>query len=279
VVEAIEIRQRWREAAPRWRRNGAIVREMTMQVSRAMVESARPAPGERWLDVASGLGDPGLELAERVGATGRVVMSDLAYEMAAAASENVGGRAAVVTAAAEALPFHPSFDGVTCRFGAMFFADPPRAFDELRQALRPDGRSVFAVWGAPERNPFFSEVNAAVREVVPDVPDPDPDDPHGFRYAPAGKLRSLLESTGWVDVEERKLSFVMRGRIDLDGFWRFMVSMSADMERLVEELPEERRVRLREGVEQRVAPYFGDRESRFPAEALLVLARNPEGAP
>ena len=279
MVEAIEIRQRWREAAPRWRRNGAIVREMTMQVSRAMVESARPAPGERWLDVASGLGDPGLELAERVGATGRVVMSDLAYEMAAAASENVGGRAAVVTAAAEALPFHPSFDGVTCRFGAMFFADPPRAFDELRQALRPDGRSVFAVWGAPERNPFFSEVNAAVREVVPDVPDPDPDDPHGFRYAPAGKLGDLLQSSGWVDVEERTLPFVMRGRIDLGGFWSFMVSMSAEMERMVEELPEERRMRLRECVEKRVAPYFRGGESRFPAEARLVLARNPEGVP
>lgn len=278
MVEAGEIRQRWREAAPRWRRNGAIVREMTGPVSHAMVESARPACGERWLDVASGLGDPGLELAERVGTTGRVVMSDLAYEMAAAASENVGGKASVVTAAAEALPFQPSFDGVTCRFGAMFFADPPRAFDELRQALRPDGRSVFAVWGAPERNPFFSEVSAAVREVVPDVPDPAPDDPHGFRYAPEGKLRSLLESTGWVDVDERKLHFVMRGRIDLDGFWRFMVSMSADMERLVEELPEERRVRLREGVEQRLAPYFRDGKSRFPAEALLVLARNPGGA-
>jgi hypothetical protein len=49
------------------------------------------------------------------------------------------------------------------------------------------------------------------------------------------------------------------------------------MERMIEELPEERRRCLREGVERRVAPYFPDGESRFPAEASLVLARNSGG--
>jgi SAM-dependent methyltransferase len=273
VVEAGEIRRRWREAAPRWRRNGAIVRDMTASVSEAMVEMALPDPGECWLDVASGLGDPATRLAERVGPRGRVVMSDLAYEMAVAASESLGGRAEVVTAAAEALPFRPVFDGVTCRFGAMFFADPPLALAELRRALRPGGRAVFAVWGDPERNPFFHAVSAAVREVVPEAPEPDPDDPHGFRYAPAGKLGGLLRSGGWVDVEERTLAFVMRGRIDLDEFWTFLLSMSADMERMVEELPDARGERLREGVRSRVAGYFEDGDCRFPAEARLVFAR------
>lgn len=277
MVEAGEIRRRWREAAPRWRRNGTIVREMTAPASMAMVEAARPAPGERWLDVASGLGDPATEVAARVGPAGRVVMSDVAYEMAAAASENLAGKATVVTAAAEALPFQPGFDGLTCRFGVMFFADPGRALDEFRHSLKPGGRAVFAVWGAPERNPFFSQVTAAVRAVVPEAPEPDPDDPHGFRYAPPGKLGDLLRSSGWVDVEERALPFVMRGSIDRDEFWGFLVSLSADMERMIEELPEERRTRLREGVELRVAPYFHAGESRFPAEARLVLARSSGG--
>lgn len=241
------------------------------------MEAARPAPGERWLDVASGLGDPATDMAARVGPTGRVVMSDLAYEMAVAASENLAGQAPVVTAAAEALPFQPAFDGLTCRFGVMFFADSARALAELRHSLKPGGRSVFAVWAAPERNPFFSEVTAAVREVVPEAPEPDPDDPHGFRYAPPGKLGDLLRSSGWIDIEERTLPFVMRGPIDRGGFWSFLISMSADMERMIEELPEERRTRLREEVEQRVAPYFHNGESRFPAEARLVLARRSGG--
>jgi SAM-dependent methyltransferase len=272
VVLVADIKQHWREAAPRWREHGAIVRELTDPVSRALVDAAGPVGGERWLDVASGTGDPAGRMAERVGPSGRVVMSDLIHEMALAASDELDGKAAAVTAAAELLPFRSAFHGVTCRFGAMFFAEPERALGEIRHALKPGGRAVFAVWGAPERNPFFSEVSAAVREVVPDAPSPDPDDPHVFRYAPVGKFAALLRSSGWVDVEERTLSFVMGGPLALGDFWDFLVSMSADMEKLVEELPAERRALLRAGLEGRVAPFFREGMSRFPAEARLILA-------
>jgi hypothetical protein len=61
----------------------------------------------------------------------------------------------------------------------------------------------------------------------------------------------------------------------LSEFWDFMLSMSADMESLVNGLAEERRTLLRAGLEGRVAPFFREGASRFPAEARLVLARNP----
>lgn len=270
-----ELREHWSEAASRWRRNGAIVRELTAPVSRAMVDRAEPLAGERWLDVASGVGDPASLLAERLARPGMVVLSDLAHGMASAASESLSGSAPAVTAAAEDLPFHAAFDGVTCRFGAMFFTDPPRALRQIRAALKPAGRAVFAVWGEPERNPFFHQVSQAVREIVPDAPVPDPDEPHAFRYGPAGKLAGLLRETGWVDVREETISFLSGAPIPLKEFWDFLLSMSAELEKLNADLPAERRARLRSAVERRVAPYFPEGESRFPAEALLVVGRSP----
>ena len=275
MLQAEEIRRHWQEAAPRWLRHGAVIRDLTEPVSRAVVDAAGPSRGERWLDVAGGLGDPAGLVAGRVGAEGRVVMTDLVHEMASAAAEGLDGDAWVVTAAAEALPFDRVFDGATCRFGAMFFADPGRALEEIRAALTPGGRAVFAVWAGPERNPFFSEVGAAVRDVVADAPTPDPDEPHAFRYAPPGKFASLLRSAGWVDVEERTLAFVMSGALSAGDFWDFMIGMSADLEALVEDLPVDRRGLLRAGLEGRVAPFFRDGPGRFPAEARLVLARSP----
>lgn len=270
-----EQRERWGEAADRWRRNGAIVRELTAPVSRAMIARASPLAGERWLDVASGVGDPGVLLREKTVPDGMVVLSDVTYRMAATASEALGGSAPAVTAAAEALPFRSAFDGVTCRFGAMFFTDPPRAMDEIRSSLKPSGRAVFVVWGERERNPFFGEVADAVREVAPDSPVPEPDDPHPFRYAPEGKLASLLRSRGWTDVEDETLHFEAAAPIPQVEFWDFMLSMSGDLEKLAGELPEETRAALRSGVERRIAPYFPGGTCRFPAEALLVSACRP----
>jgi SAM-dependent methyltransferase len=134
-------------------------------------------------------------------------MSDLVHEMALAAAEGLDGASSVVTAAAEALPFESAFHGVTCRFGAMFFADPERALRQIRAALAPGGRAVFAVWAGPERNPFFSELASAVRDVVPDAPTPDPDAPHAFRYAPAGKFaRFSARRAGWTSRSGRSRS-------------------------------------------------------------------------
>jgi SAM-dependent methyltransferase len=273
--QAEKTRQHWKDAAPRWRQHGALVRELTDPVSAALVEAARPAAGESWLDVASGVGDPADRMAKRVRPTGSVVATDLVHEMVLATADALSGEVAGVVAAAEALPFVSAFDGASCRFGAMFFADPPRALGEIRNSLKPGGRAVFAVWGAPERNPFFSEVGAAVRDVVPDAPRPEPDDPHGFRYAPAGKLVKLLRAAGWIDVDERTVSFDMSAPLELDELWDFMLGMSPDLEKLVDELPPDLRVRLRRGLEERMSPFFRTGTSRFPAEARLVLAHNP----
>jgi SAM-dependent methyltransferase len=270
-----ELREHWSEAAFRWRRNGAIVRELTAPVSRAMVDRAAPLAGERWLDVASGVGDPAFLLSERLPRPGIVVLSDLAHEMASAASESLSGRAPAVAAAAEDLPFHAAFDGVTCRFGAMFFSDPPRALRQIRAALKPAGRAVFAVWSEPERNPYFHEVAEAVREIVPDAPVPDADEPHAFRYAPAGKLAGLLRASGWIDVREEALPFVAGAPIALEEYWDFLLSMSADLEDLNADLPAERQAGLRSAVERRVASYFPEGAGRFPSEALLVVGRTP----
>lgn len=270
-----ELREHWSEAADRWRRNGAIVRQLTAPVSRALIDRAAPLAGERWLDVASGVGDPGALLRESLAPAGTVVLSDVEHKMAATASEALGGSSPAVTAAAEALPFRSAFDGVTCRFGAMFFADPPRALAEIRSSLKPSGRAVFAVWGERERNPFFGQVADAVREVAPDAPVPGPDEPHPFRYAPAGKLAALLRSGGWAHVDVETLPFLMAGPVPYGEFWDFLVSMSADFDKLVGELPEDRRAALRADVESRIGPYFSAGTARFPAQAHLVFARRP----
>ena len=280
TVDAAEIRERWRAAAPGWGEQGALVREMTAPVSSAMVDLGAPAGDERWLDVAVGVGDPAVDVARALGSGGLVVMSDVVFEMVRVARRTVRAvapppRLASVVAGAEAMPFAGSFNGLTCRFGAMFFADPPRALASLRATLAPGGRGVFAVWAERERNAFFDTINEAVRGVVPDAPLPAPDDPHGFRYAAEGSLAGLLEGTGWEDVEERRFPFPMASGLIPDRLWDHLTALSVELAELAKKLPPDQAAALRHDIEARAARYFDGRRLSFPAEAHLIRARAP----
>src|ERR1700731_2945978 len=113
-------------AADRWKAKSAA---MGKAVTEALVEFARPKPGMRVLDLASGTGEPGISLAMRVGAQGRVTALDLSadlLEIAKGRAQERGLKNFVTQQGdAQALPFDDnSFDLATCRFGVMFFPDP-----------------------------------------------------------------------------------------------------------------------------------------------------------
>src|SRR5258707_13253986 len=94
----------------------------------AILESAHLRSGMRFLDLASGVGDPALSIAAEVAPAGRVTATDLGPGMISLAEElarkkglsNIEFR----EASAESLPFpDESYDVLTCRFGIMFFPD------------------------------------------------------------------------------------------------------------------------------------------------------------
>lgn len=82
-----------------------------------------------------------------------------------------------LAAVAAALPFDDgSFDVVVCNFGMMHLPDRPKALDEIRRVLRPDGEFLMAVWAAPEHSPAFGTVFGAIKahadpSIAPEQPD------------------------------------------------------------------------------------------------------------
>src|SRR5258708_19434704 len=130
----------------------------------------------RFLDLASGGGDPALSIAAAVGPSGRVTASDMGPGMISLAQElarkkglpNIEFR----EANAESLPFaDASYDVLTCRFGIMFFPDLGKALRECFRVLKPGGRAAFVAWGKKEQ-PFFAATAAILLKHVPFPPPP-----------------------------------------------------------------------------------------------------------
>jgi SAM-dependent methyltransferase len=117
------------------------------RMTSATLDAARPAPGRRILDVASGFGQDSFTLrargAEVVGAEPSLRMTGWARLVAA---EKKAPAPHWVRAWSDALPFADgSFDAVVCKGALDHFERPELAIAEMARVARADGRVVLAV--------------------------------------------------------------------------------------------------------------------------------------
>lgn len=224
-------RDEWSAVAGAWERWGPALRRQSAAATDWLLALADVRPGAVVLDLASGTGDPALELARRVGPAGRVVATDLvegALQMTARGAA-AAGLTNVVTRVSdmEALPFaDASFDVVTCRLGLMFCSQPGSALAEARRVLRPGGRAAFVVWGSPGQPLFEATLGQVRRALATGVASHDerskrgrpaehdgPAAPGPFRFANPAELSPLLAAAGFSDVfaEQRVLPWPFAG--------------------------------------------------------------------
>lgn len=172
-------------------------------LSEATLAQAAPHPGERVVDIGCGCGATTIALARLVGPTGRVLGVDVSAPMLARAAERLepGQPVEFVRADATTHDFAPgTFDLLFSRLGVMFFAEPARAFANLRRALRPGGRLVFCCFRTARENPWMMVPLHAAYEHVPPLPKIGPEDPGPFAFASQERVRHILGAAGFAEI-------------------------------------------------------------------------------
>ncbi|HEV8561734.1 MAG TPA: methyltransferase domain-containing protein [Actinophytocola sp.] len=169
-------------------------------------ELARITTGDRVLDLASGVGDPAIAAAHRVGPTGRVIATDLAPDMVAFAAQRAAaaGLANVEThemdAAAIDLP-EAGVDAVLCRLGLMFVPDLDRVLAGVRTVLVPGGRFATAIPWRPTDQAMPRLVGAILAALdLPPLPPVAPGVAGIFSLADASYVCAALERAGLTEI-------------------------------------------------------------------------------
>ena len=236
------------------------------------------SPGARVLDIACGSGLPALAVAERVGASGRVVATDIAPAMVEVtrrrARESALENLEVLEMDAAELRFgERSFDAVTCACGLMFCPEPGRAVSEMRRVLVPRGRVAIAVWDEASRNPFFTIAARAIGSVLP-PPPADPTAPGPFRFSVPGELERVLGEGGFVDVAVERLPMVFELE-SADAYWRIFTQFAAGLPERIAGLSDADRGRAREALRVASESFMEGGRLRLTATALCALGRAP----
>jgi SAM-dependent methyltransferase len=250
---------------------------MFAPITAAMIEVGEIGAGESVLDVAGGVGEPALTIAEAVGPAGSVTCTDIAEEMVAAAQRESRrqnkSNLLFKSCAADCLPFPDrSFDHTTCRLGAMFFPDPRCALAEMLRVTKPAGSVTLAAWSRREANPFFGVVTRSVSEYVPSPPE-EPDSPGAFRFEERGRLARIFRESGAQGVNERMLAFDIEADLSFDEFWAIRSQMSESLRGKLRQLDSDELGKLISDLRRATSPYFKGGRMLFPAEVIVITGK------
>lgn len=260
-------------ASEKWKAQSAY---MGQAVTEALVEYARPMPGMRVLDLASGTGEPAISLALRVGHQGHVTALDLSTELLEIATQRakVRGLSNFSTQQADAhtLPFPDQhFDLATSRFGVMFFRDPVAALAELRRVLRPGARACFVAWGKFEQ-PYWQTMMGTVHKHVGGALL-QPDGPNPFRFGEPGSLSLVLRSAGFVEVEEETRTVPWTWPGSAESVWEQAQAVSVPFRPMLERVPADRWPQINAEVYAAINRYSDGEKIPFGASVVLASGR------
>jgi SAM-dependent methyltransferase len=155
------------------------------------------------LDIGCGTGSTTLAIARRLGARAQALGIDISAPMIAVArarAEREGSSARFICADAQDHGFAPaSIDLFVSRFGVMFFADPVRAFANLRRAATHGARLRLIAWRSGDDNPFMTTAERAAAPLLPNLPA------RQFAFADRTRVRAILEESGWTGIDIQPL--------------------------------------------------------------------------
>jgi ubiquinone/menaquinone biosynthesis C-methylase UbiE len=247
-----------------------------------LAELALPA-GTNALDVGCGWGDTAIELARKVGPSGKVLGLDccdafLEKGRHDAATEGLAN-VRFVAADVQTYRFEREFDFCFSRFGMMFFASPVAAMRNVRSALRPGATLMFVTWRSLDDNPWFGIPKAIVLKFLPPPgEDAQTCGPGPFSMANADVVRAQLKAAGFVDPTFTPVDGpIMVGRdVDQAIDMQMALGPAGEIVREAGALAESRKSEIQEALRSEIGRYrAADGSIWMESSSWTITARNP----
>jgi enediyne biosynthesis protein CalE5 len=155
--------QSWDNVARGWQKWWKTFEKDAQKVNERLIDLAEIKEGDRVIDIATGIGEPAITAAKKVGVDGYVLATDISPQMLAVAKErtvSLGLQNIVEFKEVDAekildlqqQPLSP-FAAVLCRWGLMFFPNLASTLTNIYKLLSSGGRIAAAVWSEPAKVP------------------------------------------------------------------------------------------------------------------------------
>ena len=206
-------RQSWDSVAAEWQRWWKTTETAAEEVSRWLISHAEIKPGSKVLDIATGIGEPAISAAKKVGNGAHVLATDISPQMLSIAKQraiSLGLQDVIEFKEGDAetidLPTS-TFDAALCRFGLMFLPNLGAGLSNIFKSLREGGIFATAVLGSPDKVPFISlALYTALKET--NSPPPSINTPGPFSLSDENLLNDAFIKSGFEDIAIERLDMI-----------------------------------------------------------------------
>lgn len=256
-----------------WAANADYFDRSVAEHHRRLLVAAAIADTDRVLDIGCGTGQTTRDAA-RCASGGSALGVDLSSAMIEHARQQAATaripNATFLQADAQVHAFDPSsFDLAISRTGAMFFADHVAAFANVGRSLVPGGHLVLVTWQGLAGNEWIREISGALA-AGRNRPAPPPDAPGPFALSNPDRVRSVLSSGGFDDIDLEGFEAPMWFGTDADDAHRFVIGLMGWM---LEGLDEAGRARALNDLHATMAAHSTPDGILFASAAWVIRAR------
>jgi ubiquinone/menaquinone biosynthesis C-methylase UbiE len=271
----------WDSVAEGWKEWWEPIEKGAQKLSQRLIELAEIKPGQRVLDIATGIGEPSLTAAKVVGTGGHILATDISKQMLAIAKE----RATLLRlqdiiefkeSDAENLDLpNSSFDAALCRWGLMLFPNLDAAIRKIYSSLVSGGRFAAAVWADPTKVPIISLATRIIGIQV-QMSAPPPGVPNPFSLADTNKLENFLARAGFRDIHIQTVIVTFEFESGED-YCRYCQAVSASARIALSKETEERKEDIWRKVAQEAVQKYGTANGliKMDNESICMVGTRP----
>lgn len=252
-----------------------VSRQASGRLVERMISLSNIRPGSNVLDIATGIGDPAIDIA-RSNPSARVVGIDISPERLQVARkrsiEEGLGNTEFVEGDFEEIQLDNHFDAVFCKWGLMFFGDVPKAIRKVHSILRPGGTFTAAVW-AEKSQVHSTKLTSDLLALLGIAPPPQVVDP--FRFSDHSKLAGMLSDAGFagtsvetVSVDYRYESIELLQEFLYDANYTFREALN-----LAKHIPG--KAEVEKAIREAARPYMNRLAVVLPNKSILLHCTRP----
>jgi ubiquinone/menaquinone biosynthesis C-methylase UbiE len=274
-------REGWDSVAEGWKEWWESIEKGAQKISQRLIELAEIKPGQKVLDVATGIGEPSITAAKVVGAGGHVLATDISRQMLAIAKER-----AMALRLQDIIEFKESdaenldlanlsFDAALSRWGLMLMPNPDAVIGKIYSSLVSGGRFAAVVWADATKVPVLSLATRIIGSQI-QMPAPPPGIPNPFSLADTNKLENSLARIGFRDIRIDTVNVTFEFESGED-YCRYCQSASPSVRFALSKVTEERKGDVWSKVTEEAARNYGTANGliKMDNESICVVGTRP----